>query len=57
MANYSFLYLVVCALIGYWGRDRKFGFWGYFIAALLLTPMVGAVIVLVSDKRVRPPEA
>ncbi len=57
MTNLSFIYVAVCALVGYFGRDRKFGFWGYFIGALLLTPLVGVVLVLVSEKRVRPPGA
>lgn len=56
MANYSFFYVAACGLIGYWGRDRKFGFWGFFFGALLLTPFVAAVFLLVADKRVRPPE-
>ena len=56
MANYSILYVAVCALIGYWGRDRKFGFWGFFLGALLLTPLVALVLLLVAGKRVRPPE-
>ncbi len=57
MFNYSFIYVAVCALIGYWGRDRKFGFWGFFAGALLLTPLLGVVLVLIADKRVRPPGA
>jgi hypothetical protein len=27
------------------------GFWGYFFASLVLTPLVGALLVLVSKKR------
>ncbi len=38
-------------LIGYYGRDRKMGFWGYFFASLLLTPFIGALLVIVSDKK------
>ena len=38
-------------LIGYLGRNRKMGFWGYFFATLLLTPLVGALLLVVSDKK------
>jgi hypothetical protein len=46
---------LLCALssvvVGWIGRDRKFGFWGYFFCSLALTPIVGLVIVLASDRR------
>ncbi len=38
-------------LIGYLGRYRKMGFWGYFFASLLLTPFVGIILLLVSDNK------
>lgn len=31
------------------GKNRKFGFWGYLFASFLLTPIVGALLVLASD--------
>jgi uncharacterized membrane protein YiaA len=43
--------LLISLFIGYWGRNRKLGFWGYFFATLLLTPLVGLILVLVSDKK------
>ncbi len=45
------LYVALCSLVAYLGRDRKFGFWGYLIASLLLDPIIGFVIVLASDKK------
>lgn len=50
------LHVGLCALIGYLGRKRKFGFWGYFAASLLLTPLIGLLLVLASDPR-PPPSA
>ena len=45
---------LICILIsfffGYLGRNKKMGFWGYFFATLMLTPFVGAILLLVSDK-------
>ena len=44
-------YFLLAALVGYLGRDRKFGFWGNFVCSALFTPIIGLVIVLASDKR------
>lgn len=45
-------YIGICALIGYIGRDKKFGFVGNFFLSLFLSPLVGFVIWLIqSDKK------
>ena len=44
-------YIVFCLLIGYIGRDKKFGFWGNLFAALLLTPLIGLIVLLAQDDR------
>ncbi|GAB1487646.1 hypothetical protein MASR2M8_00860 [Opitutaceae bacterium] len=46
--------LVLSALVGYIGKDRKFGFWGYLFCSLIFTPIIGLVIVFASDKRPAP---
>lgn len=46
------VYIALSALVGYFGRDRKFGFWGYFFGSLLFTPLVGIVMVFASNRRV-----
>lgn len=45
------LHLLLCILVGFFGMDRKFGFWGYFFASLALTPFIGLLMALASDKR------
>ncbi|ACB75237.1 hypothetical protein [Opitutus terrae] len=47
----SLLYIGICCLVAYLGRERKFGFWGYLLASLLLDPIIGFLLVLASDKR------
>lgn len=46
---------LLCALsslvIGWLGRNRKFGFWGNFFCSLALTPIIGLIILLASDDR------
>jgi uncharacterized membrane protein YiaA len=44
-------YILVCFFIGLYGANRKFGFWGYFFGSILLTPVIGLILVLASDKR------
>lgn len=46
-----FICIFISFIMGYLGRKRKMGFWGYFFATLLLTPFVGGVLLLVSDKK------
>lgn len=48
------IYIGLCALVAYLGRERKFGFWGYLVASLLLDPIIGMLLVLASDKKAAP---
>ncbi len=51
MALLVIIYVGLCALVAYLGRDRKFGFWGYLAASILFDPVIGLLLVLASDKR------
>jgi len=44
-------YIGLSCFVAYLGRERKFGFWGYLAASLLLDPIVGLLLVLASDRR------
>ena len=46
-----FVIIVLSAIVALAGINRKFGFWGYFFASILLTPIVGLILVLASDRR------
>ncbi|MBW2185760.1 MAG: hypothetical protein JRG71_04920 [Deltaproteobacteria bacterium] len=35
------------------GRNRKFGFWGYFFSSLLLSPIIGLLLVIASAEKVK----
>ena len=39
-------WLIGAILIGFFGRNFRFGFWGYFFASILLTPIVGLIMLL-----------
>lgn len=43
--------IFVSFVIGYLGRNRKMGFWGYFFATLFLTPFIGALLLIISAKK------
>ncbi|MGP6087634.1 hypothetical protein [Antarctobacter jejuensis] len=45
------VYLSLCLAIGLFGTNRKMGFWGYFFASMALTPILGLLLLLVSDPR------
>lgn len=47
----TLLYFALCLLIAILGRNRKFGFWGYFFCCFFLSPAVGALLFVASDPR------
>jgi hypothetical protein len=47
----SFFYFLACFLIGVYGINKKFGFWGYFFGSILLTPPVGVILLFASDNK------
>jgi hypothetical protein len=51
------LYVVASWIIALLGKNRRFGFWGYFFASLLLTPAVGILLYFATDGplRQKPP--
>jgi uncharacterized membrane protein YiaA len=44
-----FVSIVLSYFIGILGRNRKLGFWGYFFASLVLTPLIGLLLVVATD--------
>lgn len=44
------LYFLACLLIAFVGRRRKWGFWGYLWASLLMSPVLGVLFLLAGDK-------
>ena len=51
IAILGIVYLLFCLLMGVLGINRKFGFWGYFFASIVLTPIMGLLLVLASDPK------
>jgi hypothetical protein len=47
-------YVAMATLIGFCGRSYRFGFWGYFFATLLLTPLIGILLLIAVGNPSRP---
>lgn len=41
------IYMVVCLLVAYFGRNTRIGYWGTFLVSLVLTPLITIVAVIV----------
>ena len=39
-------WLIGSIVVAVLGRNRRFGFWGYFFSSVLLTPIVGLLLLL-----------
>lgn len=49
-----YLFLIILALsivIGLFGINTRFGFWGNFFVSILLTPAMGLLLLLASGRR------
>jgi uncharacterized membrane protein YiaA len=44
-----FVMITLSYLIGFLGRNRKLGFWGYFFASIVLTPLIGLLLIVATD--------
>lgn len=45
------LYFLISFVIGVAGWNRKMGFWGYLFSSIIFSPLIGLMLVLVSEKR------
>jgi len=44
--NLVLIMVALSIVIGFLGRKRRFGFWGYFFLSMLLTPVVGLLTLI-----------
>jgi hypothetical protein len=42
------IYLLLCALVAYFGGKKRIGWATAFFAALLLSPLIGGILVIIS---------
>jgi len=51
ISPYFPVYLLISIIVAMLGCRRKMGFWGFLFASLLLTPLLGLLLVIVSEKK------
>lgn len=49
--SFILLYLALCAIAAFLGKQSRLGFWGVLVVALLLTPPVAFLLVLLFGPR------
>jgi hypothetical protein len=49
------IYLLICMLVAWCGRNKAFGAAGFFVLSLFITPFVVAIILLVTSEMNRSP--
>jgi hypothetical protein len=47
----ALIIILLSLFIGAFGRNYRFGFWGYIFSSLLLTPLVGILLVIASKPK------
>lgn len=43
-------YIGTALLVGYVGKQKTLGFWGYFLISLFFTPLAGLLAIFVEDQ-------
>lgn len=51
MLSVIFIVVLFSMIIGYFGRHRKLGYWGYFFGSILFTPVIGFLLLIASDPK------
>jgi hypothetical protein len=54
MPSYTLPYFGAALVIALLGTNRTMGFWGYLFASLVLTPIMGLLLLLVSSSKSKP---
>ncbi|QTA87805.1 hypothetical protein [Desulfonema magnum] len=44
------IYFASCLVIALAGVNKKMGFWGYLFCSIIFSPLIGLMVVLVSEK-------
>ncbi|MEP5728223.1 MAG: hypothetical protein ABJL67_02495 [Sulfitobacter sp.] len=44
-------YIGLCSIVGLFGRERTLGFGGSFLCALILTPLIVAIMLLLTQPK------
>jgi hypothetical protein len=45
------VYLILCLVAGFTGRNRRIGFWGFFFSSILFTPFISLMFLYLAMPR------
>lgn len=45
------IWVLLCYLVGKLSANKAIGFWGGFLISLLVSPLIGLIVALVSPRR------
>jgi hypothetical protein len=45
------LYLLLCVIAGWLGKESRLGFWGVAVGALFVTPAIAILLVIIFGRR------
>ena len=48
-------WIILCFLVAFAGSDKKIGYWAVFFLSLILSPLIGLIIGLVSGEKEKAP--
>lgn len=51
MSLLLFVYMLLCLAVAWLGRQRAIGFAGFLVVSILITPVITALILLISAPR------
>jgi hypothetical protein len=51
MTIYFIAYIILCLIVGVYGSKRDFGFYGFFIASIIFTPLIVLAVLLLSKPK------
>ncbi len=46
-------YLIACVIVGFLGKEKRVGFWGFFLLAVFFTPVFALVVLILGMARKR----
>ncbi|MDP8242510.1 MAG: hypothetical protein P9L94_00405 [Candidatus Hinthialibacter antarcticus] len=51
--SHLIIYISFCFLVAFFGKKKRFGFWGYLIASLIFTPIGGILMMIPSEPKIK----
>ena len=57
MATLAIIHVLGSLIVGWAGRNRKFGFFGFFILSLIISPLIALLFLVIASPSAKYHEA